>query len=481
MNKRLVIKVLGVLMLIEALAMLPSLGIGLIHKDPGDAKAMLYSMLPLIAAGLPMWLLAKPSENNMRAREGFVIVALAWLQLSLFGALPFVFSGMIPNYIDALFEAVSGFTTTGATVVTDFVNRPHGVMFWRAFTHWIGGMGVLVLTLALLPQMTGRTSHLVRAESPGPSMSKIVPKMGDSAKILYLIYAVLTVMEFIALIIAGMSIYDAAIHALSTAGTGGFSTYGASIGAFNSLAIEIIITVFMVLYGVNFALYYHALIGDWKAITKSEELRWYLGIYLFSVVFITIFISPMYGSVATGLRYSTFEVASLVSTTGFGIVDFNAWPQAAKALVLVLMFLGSCAGSTAGGMKTIRVALLCKIGVREVRRTFQPRKVQVIRFEGKGVEEAQLSQIAVFFFVYLALILVGMLLISLENRFDMQANFSAALTCVSNVGPGFGAIASDFAGYGPFAKLVLSLLMLAGRLEMFPILVLFHPAIWRKG
>lgn len=481
MNKRLVIKVLGVLMLIEALAMLPSLGIGLIHKDPGDAKAMLYSMLPLIAAGLPMWLLAKPSENNMRAKEGFVIVALAWLQLSLFGALPFVFSGMIPNYIDALFEAVSGFTTTGATVVTDFVNRPHGVMFWRAFTHWIGGMGVLVLTLALLPQMTGRTSHLVRAESPGPSMSKIVPKMGDSAKILYLIYAVLTVIEFIALIIAGMSVYDAAIHALSTAGTGGFSTYGASIGAFNSLAIEIIITVFMVLYGVNFALYYHALIGDWKAITKSEELRWYLGIYLFSVVFITIFISPMYGSVAKGLRYSTFEVASLVSTTGFGLVDFNTWPQAAKALVLILMFLGSCAGSTAGGMKTIRVALLCKIGVREVRRTFQPRKVQVIRFEGKGVEEAQLSQIAVFFFVYLALILLGMLLISLENRFDMQANFSAALTCVSNVGPGFGAIASDFAGYGPFAKIVLSLLMLAGRLEMFPILVLFHPAIWRKG
>ena len=481
MNKRLVIKVLGVLMLIEALAMLPSLGIGLIHKAPGDAKAMLYSMLPLIAAGLPMWLLAKPSENNMRAKEGFVIVALAWLQLSLFGALPFVFSGMIPNYIDALFEAVSGFTTTGATVVTDFVNRPHGVMFWRAFTHWIGGMGVLVLTLALLPQMTGRTSHLVRAESPGPSMSKIVPKMGDSAKILYLIYAVLTVIEFIALIIAGMSVYDAAIHALSTAGTGGFSTYGASIGAFNSLAIEIIITVFMVLYGINFALYYHALIGDWKAITKSEELRWYLGIYLFSVVFITIFISPMYGSVAKGLRYSTFEVASLVSTTGFGLVDFNTWPQAAKALVLILMFLGSCAGSTAGGMKTIRVALLCKIGVREVRRTFQPRKVQVIRFEGKGVEEAQLSQIAVFFFVYLALILLGMLLISLENRFDMQANFSAALTCVSNVGPGFGAIASDFAGYGPFAKIVLSLLMLAGRLEMFPILVLFHPAIWRKG
>ena len=481
MNKRLVCKVLGAIMLIEAATMLPALLIGYAHRDPGDAAAMLYSIIALVVPGLPLWYFAKPQENNMRAKEGFVIVALAWLILSAFGALPFVFSRMIPNYVDALFESVSGFTTTGATVVVHFENLPHGIMFWRAFTHWIGGMGVLVLTLALLPQMTGRTSHLVRAESPGPSMSKIVPKMGDSAKILYLIYAALTLLEFIALKIAGMTFYDAAIHALSTAGTGGFSTYGASIGAFNSVAIEVIITVFMILYGVNFALYYHALIGDWKAIYKSEELRWYLGIYLFAVVFITIFISPMYGSVAQGLRYSTFEVASIVSTTGFGVVDFNTWPQAAKAMVLLLMFLGSCAGSTAGGLKTIRVALLCKLGLRDVRRTFQPRKVQVVRFEGKGVDEAQLSQISVFFFVYVALILVGMLLISLENRFDVQANFSAALTCVSNVGPGFGAIASDFAGYGPFAKIVLSMLMLAGRLEMFPILVLFHPAIWRKG
>ena len=481
MNKRLVMKVLGAILLIEALAMIPSLMIGYAHHDPNDAASLLFSALILVVLGLPMWLLAKPQENNMRAKEGFVIVALAWLLLSAFGALPFVLSGMIPNYIDALFESVSGFTTTGATVLVRFERLPHGVMFWRAFTHWIGGMGVLVFMLALLPQMTGRTSHLVRAESPGPSMSKIVPKMGDSAKILYLIYAALTLLEFIALMLAGMSVYDAAIHALSTARTGGFSTYGASIAAFNSVAIEIIITVFMILYGINFALYYHMLIGDWRSVKKSEELRWYLGIYIFSVAAITIFISPMYGSVAQGLRYSSFEVASIVSTTGFGVVDFNTWPQAAKALVLVLMFFGSCAGSTAGGMKTVRIALLCKLGLREVRRTFQPRKVQVVRFEGKGVEEAQLSQISVFFFVYIALILIGMFLISLENRFDVQANFSAALTCVSNVGPGFGAIASDFAGYGPFAKCVLSILMLAGRLEMFPILVLFHPAIWRKG
>ena len=481
MNKRLVIKVLGAIMLVEAFAMLPSMVIGLVHHDPNDATALLFSALILAALGLPLWLMAKPRDNNMRAKEGFVIVALAWLLLSAFGALPFVLSGMIPNYIDALFESVSGFTTTGATVMIRFENRPHGIMFWRAFTHWIGGMGVLVFMLALLPQMTGRTSHLVRAESPGPSMSKIVPKMGDTAKILYLIYTGLTVTEFIALMIAGMNVYDAAIHALSTAGTGGFSTYGASIGAFNSLAVEIVITVFMILYGINFALYYHILIGDWRTAWKSEELRWYLGIYAFCVLALTVFVRPIYGSFFTGLRYTTFEAASVMSTTGFGIVDFNAWPQAAKGLILVMMFLGSCAGSTAGGIKTVRIALLIKTGLREVRRTFQPRKVQVVRFEGKGVEETQLSQICVFFFVYVAFILLGMFLISLENKFDVQANFSAALTCVSNVGPAFGAVASDFAGYGPFAKIVLSILMLAGRLEMFPILVLFHPAIWRKG
>lgn len=481
MNKRLIFKMLGAILLLEASLMIPALLIALAYKNPGDAGPLLYSALITAGVGFPMWFFSRPEDRNMRAKEGFVVVALGWILMSIFGSFPFVISGFIPNPIDALFESVSGFTTTGATVVVDFEHTTRGIMFWRAFTHWIGGMGVLVLTLALLPQMTGRSSHLVRAESPGPSMSKIVPKMGDSAKILYLIYALLTVLEFIFLMIAGMNVYDAAVHALSTAGTGGFSTYGASIGAFNSLAIEIVITVFMVLYGVNFALYYHALIGDWKAVTKSEELRWYLGIYVFSVLFITGFLTPHYGSVGTALRYSSFEAASLMSTTGFGICDFNTWPQAARALVLLMMFLGSCAGSTAGGIKTIRIALLCKTGIREIRRTFQPRKVQVVRFEGKGVDETQLNQIGVFFFVYLALILIGMVLISLENRYDIQTNFSAALTCVSNVGPGFGAIASDFAGYGPFAKLILSLLMLAGRLEMFPILVLFHPAIWRKN
>lgn len=482
MNKRLIVRLLGAILLIEACAMLPSLALALIFGD-GDALALLFTIGILLVPGLPAWLLSRPAGTNLRAREGVIVVGLAWILLSVFGALPFVFSGMIPNYIDALFEAVSGFTTTGATVLTDFDGLPRGVMFWRSFTHWIGGMGVLVLTLAILPQMTGRTSHLVRAESPGPSLSKIVPKMGDSAKILYLIYGVLTVIEFAALIIAGMNPYDAAIHAMGTAGTGGFSNYGASVGAFESPAIEIIITCFMVLFGVNFALFYRVLTGNWREAARSEELHWYLGIFGASVLFITLMILPQYGHFFTALRFGSFQVASIMSTTGFATADFNLWPLAVRALIVLLMFIGSCAGSTAGGLKVVRVALLYKLSRREVRHNFQPRKVQVVRFEGKGVEERQLTQVLVFFFVYLLLIFGGMFLLTLEGRFDIETNLTAALTCVSNVGPGLASVGpmENFAGYGPFAKLVLSMLMLAGRLELFPILLLFHPSVWRRG
>lgn len=482
MNKRLVLRLLGAILLIEALAMAPSLAISLLYGD-GDALALLSSMALLAALGFPAWRFAHPREQNLRAREGFLVVALSWVLLSAFGALPFVISGLIPNYIDAFFEAVSGFTTTGATVLGNFEGLPRGVMFWRSFTHWIGGMGVLVLTLALLPQMTGRSSHLVRAESPGPSLSKIVPKMGDTAKILYLIYGVLTVIELAALIIAGMSPYDAAIHAMGTAGTGGFSNYGSSIGAFDSAVIDAIITFFMVLFGINFALFYRVLVGGWRDALRSEELRWYLALFAGSTLFVSLMILPQYGTFLNALRYGSFQVATIMSTTGYATADFNLWPQAVKALIVVLMFIGSCAGSTAGGIKVVRVGILCKLGRREVRRTFQPRKVQVVRFEGKGVEENRLTQVSVFFFVYVLLVLVGMFLVSLEGLYDLETNFTAVLTCISNVGPGLGHVGpvENFSGYGPFAKVVLSLLMLAGRLELFPILVLFHPSAWRKG
>jgi len=483
MNKKLIIHLLGAILLIEALAMAPSLAISLVYGD-GDWPALLIPMGILTVLGAPLWLLVKSQDDsNLRAREGFVTVAFAWILLSLFGALPFVFSGVIPNYVDAVFEAVSGFTTTGATVLTNFDNLPRGIMFWRSFTHWIGGMGVLVLTLALLPKMTGRTSHLMRAESPGPSFSKILPKLGDSAKILYLIYGVLTVIEFGLLMWpGGMNAYDAAIHAMGTAGTGGFSNYGASVGAFDSATVDVIVTVFMVLFGMNFALFFRMLIGDWKSVWKSEELRWYLCIYFAAVLFITTMITPEYGGFFPALRYGAFQTATIMSTTGYATANFDLWPQAVRMLMVILMFVGSCAGSTAGGMKVVRIALLCKIGHREIRRTFQPRKVQVVRFEGKGVEESMLMQVASFLVVYMLMVLLGAFLISIEGAYDFTTNLTAAITTICNVGPGLGAVGpnGNFAGFTAFSKVVLSILMLCGRLELFPILALFHPAIWRK-
>ena len=481
MNVKLLLRLLGAILLVEAAAMLPALAIAIGYGD-GDAMAFVWPMLLLNLIGLPLRFFIKVEHTNLRAREGFLVVSLAWVLMSVFGALPFVLSGMIPNFVDALFEAVSGFTTTGATIMTQIEGNPHGVMFWRSFTHWIGGMGVLVLTLALLPQMSGRTSHLVRAESPGPTLSKIVPRMGDTAKILYAIYGVLTLANFLVLWIAGMSPYDALLHALGTAGTGGFSNYAASIGHFNSPWINWITTFFMLIFGVNFALYYKVLIGDWKDALKNEELHWFLGIFCGITLAVTLAIMPEYGSVFSALEHSAFQAASLMSTTGYATQDFNLWPIAAKMLLFIAMFTGGCAGSTAGGMKICRVGMLCKQGSREIRRTIQPRKVQLVRFENKSVEEDTLHQVAVFFFMYLLLILLGGVLLSMEGKADFQTHFTAALTCVSNVGPGLGEVgpAGGFSGYGPFGKLLSAFLMLAGRLEIFPMLALFHPAMWRK-
>jgi len=482
MNVKLLFRILGAIALVEAAAMLPSLLISLAYGE-GDAMAFVWTILLLLLIGGPLRLLIKTEKANLRAREGFLVVSLAWLLLSVFGALPFVFSGVIPHFVDAFFESVSGFTTTGASIMTQIEGQPHGIMFWRSFTHWIGGMGVLVLTLAILPQMSGRTSHLVRAESPGPTLSKIVPRMGDTAKILYLIYGLLTIVEFLLLMLAGMNAYDAAIHALGTAGTGGFSNYSASVGHFDSALIDGIITLFMVLFGVNFVMYYKLIIRDFADVKANEELKWYLGIYFGVTAIITLIILPQYGNLLTALRYSSFQVATIISPTGYATTDFNLWPIAARMLILLAMFLGSCAGSTAGGMKICRIGMLSKQALREVRHTIQPRKAMVVRFEGKAVDESVLRQVSTFAFIYVALIIIGGFFLSLEGRFDVQTNFTAALTCVSNVGPGLGDVvgpAGNFAGYGPFAKLLLSFLMLAGRLEFFPMLALFHPAMWRK-
>ncbi len=482
MNRKLVIRMLGTILLIESAAMLPSLVISLCTGG-SDAMALLLPILITAAIGLPMRFLAKPANMNLRAREGFVIVTLSWIAMSVFGALPFMFSGFLPNFFDAVFEAVSGFTTTGATVVTDFDHLPVGVTFWRSFTHWIGGMGVLVLTLALIPRMTGRTSYLVKAESPGPSLSKVAPKLTDSSKILYIIYTALTLLMFIILLLCGVTPYDAAIHALGTAGTGGFSNYAASVGAFNSPAVEIVETIFMTIFGTNLALYYFVFTGRWRVFLKSEELHWYLGINLVSSLFIAGCILPTAdysGDVFKAVRHAFFKVATITSTSGYVVTDFTVWPVAAQSLLFVLMFVGSCVGSTAGGIKTMRIVLLLKQGIRAINRTFSPRKVSVVRFEGRGIDEKMLHEVCVFAFVYMALFLIGGFVVSLEGKFDVITSFSASLTCISNVGPGFGGVTNNFAGYGPFAKSVFCMLMLAGRLELFPILAIFHPDVWRK-
>ena len=486
MNRSLIIRMLGALLLIEAAAMVPSLVIAFLYAE-GDAAALAWSIGINLAAGLGMsFIPPKDPNSHLRLKEGFIITALGWIFLSLFGAVPFLLSGLLPRFEDAFFETVSGLTTTGASVFTQsvFDRSTRGIMFWRATTHWIGGMGVLVLTLALLPKLTGRTSHLVRAESPGPSLSKLVPRTGATAKILYRIYILLSLIEFVTLMLCGLTPYDAAVHTMATAGTGGFSTYSGSIAHFNSVPVEVAVTVFMFMFGVNFALYYRFLIGErFKAFFRDEEFRWYFIFAVSFIVLITLINLPHYeGDFWTSLRYGSFQVTSVMSTTGFVSYDFSHWPAASHILIVIIMLIGSCAGSTAGGIKVVRVILLTKLSRRNVRATGQPKKMEVIRLNGKAVDEHMLSQIAQFAFMYIVLILLGGFLMSLGSGYDITSNLSAALTCVSNVGPGLGAVGPvyNFSGYTVHAKIVASFLMLFGRLELLPLFILFTRSAWHK-
>ena len=484
MNRKLIVRMLGALLLIESAAMIPALIISFIFRD-GDSKALCYSILLIASLGSILCFLPKAAPNShLRLKEGYIITALGWILLGVCGSLPFLFSGVFTRFEDAFFETVSGLTTTGASVTTNFEDFPRGIMFWRATTHWIGGMGVLVLTLALLPKLTGRTSHLVRAESPGPSLSKLVPKTGTTAKILYKIYILLTLLEFVCLLLCGLNPYDAAVHAFATAGTGGFSNYGKSIAAFQSVPVDIVITIFMFMFGVNFALYYKFLIGDrFKAFWKDEEFRWYFIIGISFMLLISLINLPYYnGDFWTSLRYGTFQISSVTSTTGFVTADFNQWPAASHVIIILAMLIGSCAGSTAGGIKVVRINMLCKLSRRNIRATGQPKKMEVVRIDGKAVDEHILSQVAQFAFMYIALVLIGGFILSLFSHYDLITNLSASLTCVSNVGPGLGAVGpvENFAGYGIVGKITLSFLMLFGRLELLPMFILFTRSAWQK-
>lgn len=479
MNYRMIARILGMVLLITAALMLLPLIAGLYY---GESVLNFIITIAATAALGGIFLLFKPKNRDIYAREGFAAVGLSWILMSLLGALPFVISGDIPHYVDALFETVSGFTTTGSSLLTDIEGMSRGCMFWRMFTHWIGGMGVLVFIMAVLPMSGEHSMHIMRAEVPGPVVGKLVPRVRKTAAILYLIYMGLTAIETLFLLGGGMSFFEALLHAFATAGTGGFSTRGASIAAFNSLYIEIVISVFMLLFAVNFNLYFLLLLGRVRDVLKNQELRCFACIVAFSMLSIAWNISGQYSDFAEALRYSSFTVASLVSSTGFGTADFTQWPQYSQWLLVIIMFIGACAGSTGGGLKLSRVMLLIRAAFADLRHMIWPRRVNRVQMEGQRVEAAGIRAVFSYFALYMLMLLLGTLLISFDG-FDTATNFTAALTCLSNMGPGLGLIGpnGNFSIFSDFSKLLMSLLMLIGRLEIYPVLVLFFPSVWRKS
>ena len=481
MNYKLVLHVLGLVLMCEAVCMIPSLIIGY-ATGGGDGRAFLFSVAITLAIGI-FFTLLRPKTAKMQARDGFAAVAMSWIFLSLFGALPYVFSNVLPNYFDAVFETASGFTTTGATVLTFIEGQPLGILFWRAQTQWMGGMGILVLTLALIPKLGEGSVYLMRAESPGPIKSKLTPRLADTAKILYSIYIGLTVAETICLRLAGMPWYDSIIHAFTSISTGGFSVKNASIAAYESILIEWIIIIFMFLSGINFSLLFFALRRKFKAVFESEELRSYTFMVLIGSLLIVIDLISHAGEIFSfqTVTDAVFQVVTLMTTTGYMTRDYVLWPTLSQVVLVLVMVVGACAGSTAGGLKQIRVVLLMKNLRREVQRILRPRQVSIIRSDGDRVDEPILSGITLFFFAYILLLFVGMLVVSWDNV-GFEAAFGASLTCISNVGPAFGVLGptANFSILSSFSKVVLTCHMLLGRLEIMPLLLLLFPGLWKK-
>ncbi len=478
MNYRMISRVLGYVLLIIAALMLLPLIAGLCYRE--NVLNFVITIGCTATLGFIMTRV-KPRSQALFAREGFAIVGISWLLMSLLGALPFVINGDIPNYIDAVFETASGFTTTGASILTNVEGLTRGCMFWRCFTHWIGGMGMLVFLMAVMPMSGEHSMHIMRAEVPGPTVGKLVPRVKKTATILYMIYFALTVLEAILLLCGGMSFYDAVLHAFATAGTGGFSTNGASIGGFNSAYIDIVVTVFMILFGVNFNLYFLMLIGKFKDALKSEELHVYLGVIVSAAVIIAVCIANMYGGFFKALRYSFFNVATVVSTTGFGNADFTKWPALAQCLLVAIMFMGGCAGSTGGGMKVSRIMVVVKSAFADIAQMIFPRSVNVVRLDKRRVNSETVKACNTYFSIYMVSLLLTTLLISTDG-FDVTTNFTAAVSCLSNIGPGLSLVgpAGNFAMFSGFSKIVMTLAMLLGRLEIYPLLVLVMPTMWRR-
>ena len=464
----------------EAIFLLPPLIISLIY---GETRSV-FSFAIAAAAALAAWLLLSyvlgKSDKLIYAREGFAIVAAAWVAISAVGAIPYVISGEIPNYADAFFETVSGFTTTAASVIENIEALGKGVMFWRSFTHWLGGMGVLVFMMAIFPQESGRSIHIMRAEMPGPTVGKLVPKLRETARILYIIYVVMTVVETLILWAMGMPLYEALLHAFGTSGTSGFAIKADGLAGY-STQIQWVITFFMLLGGVNFNLFYLIFAKRFKEAFKSTELFVYFAIVAISTVLVAINISPIFGDFWETLRQAFFHVSSIITTTGYSLCDYNTWPDFSRMLLMILMFIGGCAGSTAGGIKISRFIIACKSIVRDIKQMLHPSAVAGLRYEGKKLDDKTIHAVNAYFTFYFIIFFIALLLISAEP-FGFETNFSAVAACFNNIGAGFGAVGpyGNYAAYSSFAKIILSLIMLLGRLEIFPLLLIFTPIFWKS-
>ena len=423
----------------------------------------------------------KPEKRTIYGKEGMVIVASAWILWSLFGALPFTLSGSIPSYLDAFFETVSGFTTTGSSILTDVEALPQGMLFWRSFTHWIGGMGVLVFVMVLTTLDKKNSMYLMRAEVPGPEKDKLVPRTMSTARILYGMYLGLTLIEVILLLLGGMNMFDSLIHAFGTAGTGGFSNYAASVGHFDSAYIDGVISIFMILFGVNFNLYFFLLIRDFKPVWKNEELRAYLGIILAAVAVITLNISGQYPNPLKAFRYALFQVASIITTTGYATADYNAWPMLSQCILLMLMVIGACASSTGGGIKVSRFLMVLKCIKREIKQMVHPKSISIIRVNDKKMGADVLRSLYVYLMAYAGIVVGSVLIVSIDNL-DFGTTFSSVLATLNNIGPGIADVGpvGSFAEFSPLSKIVFCFDMLAGRLEIFPFLMLFTASAWNR-
>ena len=468
-------------MFLEAVLMLLPAMVSLYYKEYRGMRIFLIVAGITALISLPFAII-KPKNFKINSREGIAIAALSWIVIPLFGALPFFISGQIPNYLDAVFESVSGFTTTGSTILTDIESLSRGMLFWRSFTHWVGGMGVLVLTIAILPSDKNSSSlNLMKGECAGPQVGKLVPKGKSSAMILYIIYGVLTVLMIIMLMIGKMPLYDSVCHAMGTAGTGGFSIKNAGISYYDSAYIEGVISAFMILFGINFNLYYFLIMRRFADIFKNTELKVYLSIIIASTAAITLNIYNLYENVGQSIRYAIFQVSSIITSTGFATADFNLWPEFSKMLIIILMFVGACAGSTGGGFKVARFVIMFKSAKKSMKKILHPKSVNLVKSDDRTLDIETVHGVQNYLIIYLGLVIASLLLISL-NDFDFATSFSSVATCINNIGPGISKVGpmDNFSQFSYFSKIILSLDMLLGRLECLPFIMMLSPSIWRK-